>query len=206
MGTYEGFLRAPWCALWGPRGLSSTTANSQTQWLLTSSSAPCTYSIQCSTSYRQHSNSVSASTVCLIPHLHDTTGCQISLTTGCIVQTNIQPVVKRVWQLCWTNSHCSQPLYVQPVVKPGCTTGCIHDTVVCQTGCQMGLTTGWMLVYTIQQIVKPVYNRYDNRLYHVNGALECCALMSSVGWQERHLVCKHLLQLLPRVAFWPKME
>jgi len=39
-----------------------------------------------------------------------------------------------------------QPLFVQPVVKPGCTTGltigCIHDTAGCQTGCQMGLTTG----------------------------------------------------------------
>jgi len=33
-----------------------------------------------------------------------------------------------------------QPLFVQPVVKPGCTTGlttgCIHDTAVCQIGCQ----------------------------------------------------------------------
>jgi len=31
-------------------------------------------------------------------------------------------------------------LFIQPVVKPGCTTalttGCIHDTAVCQTGCQ----------------------------------------------------------------------
>jgi len=39
-----------------------------------------------------------------------------------------------------------QPLFVQPVVKPGCTTGsttgCIHDTAGCQTGCQTGLTTG----------------------------------------------------------------
>jgi len=39
-----------------------------------------------------------------------------------------------------------QPLFVQPVVKPGCatgmTTGCIQDTAVCQTGCQTELTTG----------------------------------------------------------------
>jgi len=38
-----------------------------------------------------------------------------------------------------------QPLFVQPVVKPGCTigltTGCIHDTAGCQTGCQTGMTT-----------------------------------------------------------------
>jgi len=34
------------------------------------------------------------------PHLHDTTCCQIGLTTSCIVYTNIQPVVKPepVWQ------------------------------------------------------------------------------------------------------------
>jgi len=35
-----------------------------------------------------------------------------------------------------------QPLFIQPVVKPGyttgLTTGCIHDTA----GCQTGLTTG----------------------------------------------------------------
>ena len=30
--------------------------------------------------------------------IHDTTGCQTGLTTGCIVYTNIQPVVKPVWQ------------------------------------------------------------------------------------------------------------
>jgi len=39
-----------------------------------------------------------------------------------------------------------QPLFVQLVVKLGCTTGlttgCIHDTASCQTGCQTGLTTG----------------------------------------------------------------
>jgi len=28
--------------------------------------------------------------------IHDTTGCETSLTTGCIVYTNIQPVVKPV--------------------------------------------------------------------------------------------------------------
>jgi len=48
------------------------------------------------------------------------TGCQIGLTT----------VLNE------------QPLFVQPVIKPGCTTGfttgCIHDTV----GCQTGFTTG----------------------------------------------------------------
>jgi len=137
----------------------------------------------------------------------------------------VQPAVKpgcttsltnTVWQPCWTNIGCSfntvvkpvvqpglttslttalneQPLFVQQVVKAGCTTGlttcCIHDTAVCQTGCQTGLTTGWMFVYTTQPFVNPVRqrvwqpvvsciqtftrlsNRFDNRLYYVNGAL-----------------------------------
>jgi len=50
--------------------------------------------------------------------IHVTTGCQAGLTTGCIVYTNIQPVVKPVWQPVW------QPAVscIQPVVKPGCTT------------------------------------------------------------------------------------
>ena len=30
------------------------------------------------------------------PHLHGTTCCQTGLTTGCIVYTNVQPVVKPV--------------------------------------------------------------------------------------------------------------
>ena len=54
-----------------------------------------------------------------------------------------------------------QPLFVQPVVKPGSTTGlttgCIHDTAGCHTSCQTGLTTGWMFVYTIQLVVKPLW-------------------------------------------------
>jgi len=58
----------------------------------------------------------------VIPRLHDTTGCQAGLRS----------VLNE------------QPLFVQPVVKPGCTTGlatgCIHDTA-------------------------------RNRLYRVNGAL-----------------------------------
>ena len=49
------------------------------------------------------------------------------------------------------------------------------------TGCQTGLTTRWMFVYTIQPVVKPVvqpvwqpvvlYNQFDNQLYRVNGVL-----------------------------------
>jgi len=67
-------------------------------------------------------NRTSASaTAVLNPRLHDTTccqtGCQTCLTTGCIVYTNIQPVVKLVWRPVWqTAVSC-----IQSVVKPvGC--------------------------------------------------------------------------------------
>ena len=44
-----------------------------------------------------------------------------------------------------------QPLFVQPVVKPGrttgFTTGCIYDTAVCQTGCQTGFDNRLCRVY-----------------------------------------------------------
>jgi len=51
------------------------------------------------------------------------TGCRTSLTTGCIVYTNIQPVVIPVWQPVWQPSvSCIQPA-VKTVVQPGLTTG-----------------------------------------------------------------------------------
>jgi len=50
--------------------------------------------------------------VAIKPHLHDTTCCHTGLTTGCIVYTNIQPVV-----------------------KTGLTNGCIVYTAGCQYGC-----------------------------------------------------------------------
>jgi len=95
-------------------------------------------------------------------------GCTTGLTTVLNEQPLfLQPVLKpgctsgltnTVWQSCWTNT-----LFVQSVVKPGCTpgltTGCIHDTAVCQTGCQTGLTTSWMFVYTIQPVVKTVWQQ-----------------------------------------------
>ena len=49
-----------------------------------------------------------------------------------------------------------QPLFVQPVVKPGCRIG-LTTTAGCRTGCQTGLTTGWMFVHTIQPVVKTVW-------------------------------------------------
>ena len=67
-------------------------------------------------------------------------GCQTGLTTGLKIVLN------------------EQPLFVQPVVKPGwttgLTTGCIHDTAGCQTGC---------LVKRVWQPVECLYTRY-NRL------------------------------------------
>jgi len=79
-----------------------------------------------------------------------------------------------------------QPLFVQPVVKPGyttglttgLTTGCIHDT----TGCQTGLTTALTTVLTTGCSV------YTNRLYRVNGVLRSYSadareyLHESVTW------------------------
>jgi len=85
--------------------------------------------------------------------IHDTTGCQTSLTTSCIVYTNIRPVVKPVWQPSWQPAvSCIQPV-VKPVVQPGLTTGwtnsgCSFNTVVkpvVQPGSTTGLTTGCIM-------------------------------------------------------------
>jgi len=47
--------------------------------------------------HRQHAQKL-VKIALVVPEapLHDTTGCQSGLTTGCIVYTNIQPVVKPV--------------------------------------------------------------------------------------------------------------
>jgi len=72
-----------------------------------------------------------------------------------------------------------QPLFVQPVVKPRCTTGlttgCIHDTAVCQTGCQTGLTTG-CVVYT------NIYSVTDL----TTGCIVCKRGLTEVGWRHPH--------------------
>ena len=64
-----------------------------------------------------------------------------------------QPVVKPG---CTTGltTVLNEQLFIQPVVKPGLTTGCIHDTAGCQTGLSNGFDS-----------------RFDNRLYRVNGAI-----------------------------------
>jgi len=65
------------------------------------------------------------------------------LSTGYIVFTNIQPVVKPVWQ---TAVSCIQPV-VKPAVQRGLTTGCSFKTVVkpCLSNRLYNpvLTTGW---------------------------------------------------------------
>jgi len=83
-------------------------------------------------------------------------------------------VVQPVWQPCSTNSlfvqHGCQTMFVKPVVQPGLTTGWTHSAVRStrsfdnrlyrvyehSTGCQTGLATSWMFVYTIQPVVRPV--------------------------------------------------
>jgi len=71
-----------------------------------------------------------------------------------------------------------QPLFVQPVVKPGCTTGlttgCIHDAAGCQTEPVECLYTRY------NRLSHRFDNRFDNRLYRVNGALDSCPSFNSV--------------------------
>jgi len=69
-----------------------------------------------------------------------------------------------------------QPLFIQPLVKPGCTTrlttGCMHDTAGCQTGKPVEcLYTryNWLL------------NRSDNRLYYVYEHLAGCQTGLTTG-------------------------
>jgi len=71
----------------------------------------------------------------IIPCLHDTTGCQ----TGCQTVLN------------------GQPLFVQPVVKPGCTTGLTTGSILDTAGLSNRLSNGFD-------------NRFDNRLYRAYGA------------------------------------
>jgi len=84
------------------------------------------------------------------PHLHDTTCCQTGLTTGCMVYTNIQPVVKPVRQPVWQPAvSCIQPV-VKPVVQP------VWQPVGC-------------LFTRYNRLSNRLYNRFENWLYHVNG-------------------------------------
>jgi len=84
------------------------------------------------------------------------TGCE----TGWMFVYTIQPVVKRVWQPCSTQT--------ATVRSTGCETGsynrfdnrlnvCIHDTTGCETGLTTELTTGCIVYTNIYPVVKPVW-------------------------------------------------
>jgi len=105
--------------------------------------------------------------------VHDTTCCQTGLTSGCIVYTNIQPVVKPVWQPAVS---CIQPV-VKPVVQPSLTTGwtnsgCLFNPVeqtvdVCST--QFYWQPVWQPIGFLFTQYSQLSNRFHNRLYCVNG-------------------------------------
>jgi len=119
-------------------------------------------------------------TKALKPHLHDTTCCQTSLTTGCIVYTNIQPVVKPVWQ---TAVSCIQPVVKRVVqsVRQRCWT----NSLFVQHGCQTCLTnTVWQPVERTAVRSTRLSNRvcqtgcttrFDNRLNE-----QCCSFNTVV--------------------------
>jgi len=49
--------------------------------------------------------------------------------------------VQNSWLQNWFDNRLKeQALFIQLLVKPGCPTGCIHDTAGCQTGCTTALT------------------------------------------------------------------
>ena len=118
----------------------------------------------------------------LKPRLHDTTccqkGCRNGSTTGCIVYrySNIQPVIKTVWQPVWqTAVSCIQPV-AKPVVQPGLTTGwtnsCSFNTVV-KPAVKPVWKPHWQPVGCLftrySRLSNQLYNRFNNRLCRVNG-------------------------------------
>ena len=102
------------------------------------------------------------------------TGLTTGLTTGCIVYTaGCQTgCITR-----FDNRLNKQWLFVQH--------GCQTD---CQTGLRTGLTTAWMFVFTrYSRLSNRLYNRFDNRLYRVNGVLEIPSYLTSRAlWAAGH--------------------
>jgi len=62
---------------------------------------------------------------------------------------------------------------------------CLHATAGCQTGCTTRLTTTGCIVYTVWQLLWQScwmnshcsFNRFDNRLYRVNGVKQLLQLL-----------------------------
>jgi len=106
---------------------------------------------------------------------------ETNLTTVLKEQLFVQPVVKPGCTTIFTTVLNEQPLFVQLVVKPRCTTGlttgCIHDTAGCQTSCQTDLTTGWMFVCMIQPVVEPVWQP-------VVSCIQTFTQLSNWFWQQ----------------------
>jgi len=103
------------------------------------------------------------------------------LNAAYMIQPAVTPVVQPIWQPAVSCKQTSnglttvlnqQPLFVQPVVKPGCTSG-LTNTVQqpCWTNsCSFNQLSNWvvqpvwqLLVYTIQPVVKPTTG-FDNQL------------------------------------------
>jgi len=86
--------------------------------------------------------------------------------------------------------YCGNYWYSQQIKRSRVLKLCLHDTTGCQTGCQTVLTTCCIAYTNIQPVVQPVvwiqpvwfmqpdiqpvhlFNRFDNRLYRVNGVLQ----------------------------------
>jgi len=108
------------------------------------------------------------------------------LTTGCIVYTNIQPVVKPIWQPAWqTAVSCIQPV-VKPVVQPGLTTGWTNSScsfnrlneqrLFVQPVVKQGLRTvlneqSVPSTWLSNRLYNGLSNGFDNRLYRLRGVL-----------------------------------
>jgi len=117
------------------------------------------------------------------------------LTTGCIVYTNIQPLSNRVCQTgCTTrfDNRLNEPLFVQ------------HG---CQTGCQTRLSTFWQPVGCLftrySRLSYRLYNRFDNRLYRVNGVLQLhCTSAARQARSCRTQARRNTLIIGPLVWSW----
>jgi len=60
---------------------------------------------------------------------------------------------------CVIFQHGCQTVFVKPVWQTQFDNRVERTATVRSTGCQTGLTTGWMFVHTIQAVVKPVWQR-----------------------------------------------